>query len=31
MLILIGMNITLEVAPKEKLGIYMGIMGTMTT
>jgi DHA2 family lincomycin resistance protein-like MFS transporter len=25
------MNITLEVAPKEKLGTYMGIMGAMTT
>jgi Arabinose efflux permease len=31
MLIPIGMNITLEVAPREKLGIYMGIMGAMTT
>ncbi len=31
MLIPIGMNITLEVAPKRKLGIYMGIMGAMTT
>jgi len=31
MLIPIGMNLTLEVAPKEKLGIYMGIMGAMTT
>jgi DHA2 family lincomycin resistance protein-like MFS transporter len=31
MLIPIGMNITLEVAPKEKLGTYMGIMGAMTT
>lgn len=30
-LIPIGMNITLEVAPKQKLGIYMGIMGAMTT
>lgn len=27
MLIPIGMNITLEVAPREKLGTYMGIMG----
>ncbi len=27
MLIPIGMNITLEVAPKEKLGTFMGIMG----
>ncbi len=31
MLIPIGINITLEVAPREKLGIYMGIMGAMTT
>lgn len=31
MLIPIGMNITLEVAPKHKLGAYMGIMGAMTT
>ena len=31
MLIPIGMNITLEVAPREKLGVYMGIMGAMTT
>ena len=31
MLIPVGMNITLEVAPKEKLGTYMGIMGAMTT
>ena len=31
MLIPIGMNITLEVAPREKLGAYMGIMGAMTT
>ncbi|MCI9638595.1 MFS transporter [Anaerovoracaceae bacterium 41-7] len=31
MLIPIGMNITLEVAPKEKLGTFMGIMGAMTT
>lgn len=31
MLIPIGMKLTLEVAPKEKLGIYMGIMGAMTT
>lgn len=31
MLIPIGMNITLEAAPKEKLGTYMGIMGAMTT
>jgi DHA2 family lincomycin resistance protein-like MFS transporter len=31
MLIPVGMNITLEVAPREKLGTYMGIMGSMTT
>lgn len=31
MLIPIGMNITLEVAPKRKLGTYMGLMGAMTT
>lgn len=31
MLIPIGMNITLEIAPREKLGSYMGIMGAMTT
>ncbi|MBQ8035529.1 MAG: MFS transporter [Proteobacteria bacterium] len=31
MLIPTGMNITLEVAPREKLGTYMGIMGAMTT
>ena len=31
LLIPIGMNITLEVAPREKLGTYMGIMGAMTT
>lgn len=31
MLIPIGMNIALEVAPREKLGTYMGIMGAMTT
>lgn len=31
MFIPIGMNITLEVAPREKLGTYMGIMGAMTT
>lgn len=31
MLIPVGMNITLEVAPKRKLGTYMGIMGAMTT
>lgn len=31
MLIPIGMNITLAVAPRERLGTYMGIMGAMTT
>jgi DHA2 family lincomycin resistance protein-like MFS transporter len=31
LLIPVGMNITLECAPREKLGIYMGIMGAMTT
>ncbi|MCD8316984.1 MAG: MFS transporter [Eggerthellaceae bacterium] len=31
LLIPIGMNITLEIAPREKLGTYMGIMGAMTT
>ena len=31
MLIPVGMNITLETAPREKLGTYMGIMGAMTT
>jgi DHA2 family lincomycin resistance protein-like MFS transporter len=31
LLIPVGMNITLEVAPREKLGTYMGIMGAMTT
>jgi len=31
MLIPIGMNITLDVAPREKLGTFMGIMGAMTT
>lgn len=31
MLIPIGMNITLEVAPRQKLGTYMGIVGSMTT
>jgi DHA2 family lincomycin resistance protein-like MFS transporter len=31
LLIPINMNITLEVAPREKLGAYMGIMGIMTT
>lgn len=30
-LIPVGMNITLETAPREKLGVYMGIMGAMTT
>ena len=31
MLIPVGMNVTLEIAPREKLGTYMGIMGAMTT
>lgn len=31
MLIPVGMNITLDVAPREKLGTYMGLMGAMTT
>lgn len=31
MLIPIGMNITLQAAPKRKLGAYMGLMGAMTT
>lgn len=31
LLIPVGMNITLEVAPRKKLGTYMGIMGAMTT
>ena len=31
MLIPIGMNITLAVAPREKLGAYLGLMGAMTT
>lgn len=31
MLIPVGMNITLEAAPRGKLGAYMGIMGAMTT
>lgn len=31
MLIPIGMNLTLSVVPKEKIGTYMGIMGAMTT
>ncbi|MDR0852461.1 MAG: MFS transporter, partial [Clostridiales Family XIII bacterium] len=31
MLIPVGMNITLEAAPREKLGTYMGVMGSMTT
>jgi DHA2 family lincomycin resistance protein-like MFS transporter len=30
-LIPVNMNITLDVAPREKLGTYMGIMGIMTT
>ncbi|MCI9110526.1 MAG: MFS transporter [Bacilli bacterium] len=31
MLIPIGMNLTLSVVPKERIGTYMGIMGAMTT
>ena len=31
MLIPVSMNIVLEIAPREKLGSYMGIMGAMTT
>ncbi len=31
MLIPIGMNLTLSIVPKEKIGTYMGIMGAMTT
>ncbi len=31
MLIPIGMNLTLSVVPKDKIGTYMGIMGSMTT
>jgi DHA2 family lincomycin resistance protein-like MFS transporter len=31
LLIPVGMNITLEVAPRQKLGICMGLMGAMTT
>jgi DHA2 family lincomycin resistance protein-like MFS transporter len=31
LLIPLGMNITLAVAPREKLGICMGVMGAMTT
>lgn len=31
MLIPIGMNLTLAVAPREKLGLYMGLMGSMIT
>jgi DHA2 family lincomycin resistance protein-like MFS transporter len=31
LLIPVNINITLEVAPREKLGAYMGIMGVMTT
>ena len=31
MLIPIGMNLTLSVVPKEKIGTYMGVMGAMTT
>ena len=31
LLVPMAMNITLEVAPREKLGTYMGVMGAMTT
>lgn len=31
MLIPIGMNLTLSVVPRDKIGTYMGIMGAMTT
>ncbi|MDR0569808.1 MAG: MFS transporter [Clostridiales Family XIII bacterium] len=31
LLIPVGMNVTLEIAPKKELGIYMGLMGAMTT
>jgi DHA2 family lincomycin resistance protein-like MFS transporter len=31
LLIPVGMNITLEVAPREKIGAYMGVIGAMTT
>lgn len=31
MLIPVSMNIVLEIAPREKLGLYMGTMGAMTT
>jgi len=31
LLIPVGMNITLDVAPRQKLGICMGLMGAMTT
>lgn len=31
LLIPIGMNITVAASPREKLGLYMGIMGAMTT
>ncbi|MDR3202170.1 MAG: MFS transporter [Bifidobacteriaceae bacterium] len=31
LLIPVGMNITLAVAPRQKLGVYMGLMGAMTT
>ncbi|MDR3244489.1 MAG: MFS transporter, partial [Elusimicrobiota bacterium] len=31
LLIPVGMNITLDVAPRQKLGVCMGLMGAMTT
>ncbi len=31
LLVPIAMNLTLEIAPREKLGLYMGVMGAMTT
>ena len=31
MIVPIGMNLTLAVAPKNKIGVYMGIIGAMTT
>lgn len=31
MIVPVGMNLTLAVAPKNKIGVYMGIIGAMTT
>lgn len=31
MIVPIGMNLTLAVAPKNKIGVYMGLIGAMTT